>query len=165
MYERKQFFLVIFTINDPLFHQFWFSFRNSLFHSFTTIIMNVKVYCSTSFPAKLTHFWTNSFQCKDIVNHPLVQRLIYLIYILFLACLFDKSDSYLLYCSIIISTSTQPWSTLNISRSSANASSFIRRSDLTAICFRTEWGGGGIHCREAWITRWSEMKSERWYLI
>ena len=48
--RENNFFLVTFTINDPLFHQFWFSFRNSIFQSFTTIIINVKVYCSTSFP-------------------------------------------------------------------------------------------------------------------
>ena len=27
------------------------------FHSYTTIIINVEVYCSTSFPAKVTHFY------------------------------------------------------------------------------------------------------------
>ena len=60
-------------------------------------------------------------------------------YICFLgACLSNKSDKYLLYCSIIISTSTHPWSTLNLSRSSANASSFIRRSALTVIFFELD---------------------------
>ena len=40
-YMKENIFLVNFTINDPLFHQFCFLLEIVFFHSFTTIIIKV----------------------------------------------------------------------------------------------------------------------------